>query len=354
MATTKATKITQEYSYIQAAKCQPVQHFPIWLMRQAGRYMKAYQKMREKYSMKQLITTPELACEVTLQPIEAFHMDAAIIFSDILTVPDALGIGIEFIDQKGPVAKHPIRSQKDVDRLRPEEISVTTSYVMEAIKLAKEALKPHKTPLIGFAGAPFTVASYIVGKGEGHDLNEFMGLISNQPALIKSLLDKLTEATIIYLNEQIKAGVDAIQIFESWCNVLSWNSFKELSLPYLKQVISRLDNPNNIPVTVFGTTFSVFYPLIEGIGADVISIDSRIDISNVRKVVKPTIALQGNLDPYFLLCSKSVLEKEVMSILKSMQGTKGYIFNLGHGVTPNVPEDNVKFLVDLVKNFPAG
>lgn len=345
--------MTQESSYIKSAKCKPVEHFPIWLMRQAGRYMKVYQKLRQKYTMKQLISSPELACEVTMQPIKAFGPDAAILFSDILTVPDALGIGIDFIDGKGPVAAHPIRSQADVDRLNPEAMVHQLDYIVNAIKLIKEELKAYKTPLIGFAGSPFTVGSYVVGKGEGHDLKEFMGLVSKHPAMIKSLLEKLTKATILYLNLQIKSGVDALQIFDSWSSVLSWNSFQELSLPYLKRILAELDNPEKIPVTVFGTSYSAFYPLLQDIGVDVISVDSRVDISIIRKNVKPNIALQGNLDPYFLLAPKAVLEKEALSILKSMQGSTGYIFSLGHGVTPDVPEDNVKFLVDLVKNFPT-
>lgn len=343
----------QNSSYIKAAKCQPVDHFPIWLMRQAGRYMKVYMKLREKYSMKELILSPELACEVTLQPIKAFGMDAAILFSDILTVPDALGIGIDFIDGKGPVAAHPIRTQADVDRLEPESIPTRTEYVVQAIKLIKNELKPYKTPLIGFAGSPFTVGSYVVGKGEGHDLKEFMELVSTQPEMIKSLFDKLTQSTIHYLNAQIEAGVDALQIFDSWSSVLSWNSFKEWSLPYLKQIVTQLNNPKKIPITIFGTSFSVFYPLIEELNVEVIGLDSRADISRIRKDVSPTIALQGNLDPYFLTSSRAALEKEALSILNSMQGSKGFIFNLGHGVTPNVPEENVRFLVDLVKQFPA-
>ena len=175
---------------------------------------------------------------------------------------------------------------------------------------------------------------------------------SNMPAL-HALLDKLAIADVHYLNAQIKAGVDAIQIFDSWSNVLSWSYFQELSLPYLKKVIQNLDNPENIPITVYGTSYSVFYPLLQEIGAQVISIDSRADIAHVRKATSPKIALQGNLDPYFLLAPKDILTQQAMAILKSMQGSRGFIFNLGHGVLPAVPEENVKLLVELVKNFPS-
>lgn len=345
--------MSKEYLYIKSAKCQPVDRFPIWLMRQAGRFMKVYQDVRKKHSMKEVIMTPELACEVTLQPIKAFGMDAAIIFSDILTIPDALGLGVEFPESKGPVMTHPIKTQADIDKLDPHSVTEKLDYVMTAIKMTKKELEPYNTPLIGFAGSPFTLASYMVGDGQGHDLGKFMQFVFSNGKLIHSLLDKLAVADTHYLNDQIKAGVDAIQLFDSWSSVLSWSYFKELSLPYLKKIIQNLDNPKKIPVTVYGTSYSVFYPLLQDIGAQVISIDSRAEISQIRKAVSPNIALQGNLDPYFLLAPKDILTQQATAILKSMQNSKGFIFNLGHGVLPNVPEDNVRTLVDLVKNFPA-
>ena len=224
---------------------------------------------------------------------------------------------------------------------------------MEAIKMTKEQLRKSNTPLIGFAGSPFTVASYLVGDGRGHDLKKFMPVVFGNLELVKSLLDKLTLITVRYLNAQIQSGVDAIQIFDSWSNALSWSSFKDLSLPYLRRVIEQLDNPNKVPVTVFGTSYSVFYPLLQDVGANVISIDSHNDIGKVRKDLRSDIAIQGNLDPYFLLAPKEVLTQQALAILTTMQGSKGFIFNLGHGVLPSVPEDNVRLLVDLVKTFPA-
>lgn len=342
--------MSQTSLFIQAAKGKPVERVPIWLMRQAGRSMKVYRDLRQKYSMIEVMTTPELASEVTMQPVKAYGVDAAILFSDILVVPDALGLGLEYHDSKGPLIARPIQTQADVDRLDLDLIPGRLNYVLEAIKLVKQELSDSQTPLIGFAGSPFTIASYIVGEGKGHDLKQFMPIVFANLRMIHHLLDIISKATIRYLNAQIKAGVDAVQIFDSWSNVLAWPYFKELSLPYLKQVIAGLDNPRHIPVIVFGTSYGTFYPLLIDSGADVISIDSHVDIADVRKNVPERIALQGNLDPYFLLAPQSIIKEQATSILESMRG-KGFIFNLGHGVLPAVPQENVKFLVDLVKQF---
>lgn len=338
---------------MKAAKCKEVDHFPIWLMRQAGRYMKVYQKLREKYTMLDLCLTPELACEVTLQPIKAFGFDAAIIFSDILMLPHALGLRVDFHDKTGIHISNPIQKMEDVNRLDIRNIEEKMHFVLKAIELTKKELEPYKTPLIGFAGSPFTVSSYLVGEGQGHDLGKFMRFLFSNFEVVHALMDKLTVATADYLSAQIKAGVDAIQIFDSWSNVLSWGYFKEITLPYLKKVIALTKNPKKVPITLFGTSNSVFYPLLQDIGTDVISFDSKVDILDMRKSVKKNIAVQGNLDPYFLLAPREILHKQALSMLESMQGQLGYIFNLGHGVMPDVPEENVKYLVDLVKSFPA-
>ncbi len=333
--------------YLKAARAEAVDRPPVWLMRQAGRYMKSYQAIRKKYTMLEVMRNPELATEVTLQPIKAFGMDAAIIFSDILTVPDALGLELDFPEGQGPVFGHTIKTLKDVENLNPSLISEKLDYVAKAIKLTKKNLD---RPLIGFAGAPFTLASYMVGDGKGHDLTKFMSFaFSNKPILL-ALLEKLAEASANHLNLQIKAGVDAIQIFDSWSSVLSWGYFQELALPYLKKTISLLQNPKKVPITVFGTGHSVFYPLLQDIGANVISLDSKIDMAIARKEIRPDMAVQGNLDPYFLLAPKKELTLQVKKLLKSMKGQPGFIFNLGHGVLPTVPEENVKLLVSLVQD----
>jgi uroporphyrinogen decarboxylase len=293
--------------------------------------------------MKEVMATPELACEVTLQPIHAFGMDAAIIFSDILTIPDAFGLGLDFPENKGPVFQRLIQRKADVDNLDLSLIKEKLHYVAEAIRLAKGELK--ETPLLGFSGAPFTLASYMVGR----NLEEFMKIVFTDLPMIHSLLDKLSYAVADYINLQIKAGADAIQIFDSWSSVLSWSYFQELSLPYLKKTLTLVHNPEKVPITLFGTSYSVFYPLLQDLGIQAISFDSKASLPAIRPLVPSHIALQGNLDPHFLLAPKSILKEQTELLLNGMKGKNGFIFNLGHGVMPAVPEENVKFVVDLVK-----
>lgn len=345
--------MSQESRYIKATQCKEVDHFPIWLMRQAGRYMKIYRDLRERYSMMEALTTPELASEITLQPVKAFGVDAAIIFSDILIIADGLDLGLEFNENNGPTIARGIKTQRDVDALDINEIPAKVDYFMQAIKLTKKELEVTGTPLIGFSGSPFTVASYIVGDGIKHDLNKFFSIAFSNLPMMHSLLEKLTQATIRYLNAQIEAGVDAIQIFDSWSLALSRYSFEDLSARYIKKVIEGLHNPNKIPVTVYGTNYSTYYPLVQNIGANVIGLDAHIDIAEARKLIPSNMVIQGNLDPYVLLGTKDLIKEQAMRILTSMKGQKGFIFNLGHGIIHTAPEDNVRYLIDLVKNFQA-
>jgi uroporphyrinogen decarboxylase len=336
--------------YLQAARGQETTRAPIWMMRQAGRYMQSFRDLRTRHSFMTILRTPELAVEVTLQPIKAFGMDAAILFSDILVIADALDCGLDYIDQQGPVISKPIRHIKDIEKLPLEAIEEKLEYVFKAVKLAKAELAPLGIPLIGFAGAPFTLASYLMGDGVRHDLGQFLKIYYTQPDLVTRLMEVLTKVTTRYLNALIEAGVDALQIFDSWTNVLNWSLFHQLSSTYLRQIIDNLKRPADLPVTVFGTANSVFYPLLEDSGVDVISFDSKISLAHVRSHLPHHLAIQGNLDPYFLLAPRSVLKKEVLSILNSMKFHKGFIFNLSHGVLPSTSEDQVKFVVDLVQN----
>jgi len=337
--------------YIRTARCQQTERFPVWMMRQAGRYMSAYQQIRQKHSLMQMFRNPDIVAEVTLQPIRAFGMDAAILFSDILVVPDALGLGLSFVDNQGPCFAKPIQSMDDVQSLEPEKILEKLDYVMQGIALTKKGLEAYApiTPLIGFAGAPFTVASYIVGNGKGHSLPEFMKIMLSAPEMIHALLHKIAEATILYVNKQIEAGVDAIQFFDSWTNVLSLTFFKELALPYLKKVIAAIHNPKKIPIAVFGLANSVFYPFLQESGATVIGFDSHADMRVMRQAITPAIAIQGNLDPHLLYAPRKVLEDTVLSMLISMRNSRGFIFNLGHGIFPDIQEDQIRCVVDLVK-----
>ncbi len=337
--------------YIRAALGQKTERFPIWMMRQAGRYMREYQNIRKHYPLVEMFKTPEIVAKVTLQPITAFGMDAAILFSDILVIPDALGLGLNFIENQGPVFSRPIETMAQIDALDLNCLHERLEYVYTSIRLTQAQLKPLNIPLIGFAGGPFTVASYCVGSGKGHDLNTVLKFYFSQPHLMHRFLDVIADATILYLNRQIMAGVDAIQLFESWMSVLSRELFIELALPYLKKVIEGIQRPSHVPITLFGLANSVFYPLLMDLDIQVIGFDSKAHLPEMRKAIPYQFAIQGHLDPYFLLAPHSILKSQVSKLLDSMQGSSGYIFNLGHGVMPEVPEENVLRVVEQVKAF---
>ena len=336
--------------FFRAIRGESIERFPVWMMRQAGRYQASYQKLRKSYSFNDMIHQPELGADVTLLPINESGFDAAILFSDILVVCEALGCNLNFIDGIGPVIDNPINLTTDLDRLKCDDPSQAFAHIFSEIQIIKQRL-PHDIPLIGFAGAPFTVASYMMGSGKGHDLKQFKKMMFETPDLVHAVLQQLTDFTAFYISEQIKAGVDLIQIFDSWNQVLSWSDMQVFALPYIKQMIAKIENPNNIPIFMFGLGNSVFYPLLQDIGLSGISFDSRIDIARARDLIDDSLVVQGNLDPYLLLAPQPVLEQALHEMLESMRHSKRYIVNLGHGIMPDVPEENVKFFVDYVKNF---
>lgn len=338
-----------EQNYLLASQGMPVNRVPIWIMRQAGRYMASFRKLREKHTFLDIVRTPELAAEVTLQPIKAFGFDAAIIFSDILVVLDALGCGLEYEEGQGPIIRNRVLEAKDLELWHLDNIEERLSYVFEAIKEAKSLL--NGVPLIGFAGAPFTLASYVIGKPGKHNLQEFLHFYFQHPELVETVLDRLAKVTIDYLNAQIEAGADAIQIFDSWNEVLPWSLSQKLSVNYLYKIINGITAKKQVPITVFGKGNSIFYPLLAKTGANVIGFDSRADLGFIRAILPKGIGIQGNLDPHFLFAPRHILKNEVLRILNSMGGAPGYIFNLGHGILPKTPEDNVRFVVDLVHSY---
>ncbi len=334
--------------FIKAAFGKKVNRIPIWIMRQAGRYMKEYQALRAKYSFLELCKNPEQACKVTLLPIDLLDVDAAILFSDILIPIEAMGLNLNFTDE-GPKFSKPIKTKKDIDSLiipHPEE---KLSFVLNSIKLVKQELN-NKVPLIGFSGAPFTLMSYMVEGGTSKDLKLTKQLIYSKPELAKQLLNKITDTTILYLNAQISAGAQAIQIFDTWAGLLPHNHFLEYSIKYIKKVISKL-NRQNIPIIVFAKGSSIFYNELLNTNADVISIDWNAKLSNIKNNIGDKAALQGNLDPYILYADKNTIAKYTKELIDSMSAFDGYIFNLGHGILPDIPFDNVKFLVDYVKQI---
>lgn len=318
---------------------------PIWVMRQAGRYMPEYRQMRAKHSFIEMCHQPELVAEITQMPLRTFGFDAAILFSDILVIAEAFGVGLRFEDGVGPIIERPLHSNADVVKLPAPDIAKALCFVPEAIRLVRPQLN---VPLLGFCGAPFTVASYMIEGGSSRDLKKTKQWMLRNPESFHSLLKKIADCTIEYLNLQIDAGVDAIQIFDSWAHFLSNTQFREFSLAYFAKIMHGVKN-RQIPFILFCRGSAAFAPILAKIAPAGISLDWNVDIVQMRARIPSTIALQGNLDPDILYADKHKIRKEVNHLLNGMQGDQAYIFNLGHGIHPDTPVDAVKTLVDCVK-----
>lgn len=336
--------------FLLACQCQPTDTTPIWLMRQAGRYMSEYRALREKYTILEIIKTPELACEVTLQPIKAFDLDAAIIFSDILPPLAGMGMALEFIQGEGPTLHDPIRTPHDIERLHvlpPEE---TLGFTLEAIRLVRPELDARGIPLIGFSGAPFTLASYAVEGGGSRNRIQVKSLMMNHPNEWHTLMYKLSEVAGHYLLAQAYAGAQVLQLFDSWVGELSPYEYERWVLPYSRHTI-EIAQQANVPIIHFGTNTNGMLPLIRAAGGDVIGVDWRIDLAHAWELLGEGVAIQGNLDPVALFADWDILQKRTRHILDTVHGRYGHIFNLGHGILPNTPVDNVRRLVDFVHQY---
>ncbi len=333
--------------FLRACRRQQVDTTPIWLMRQAGRYMAEYRALREKYSILELIKTPELACTVTMQPIRAFDLDAAIIFADILPPLEGMGLKLEFGKDEGPIIHNPIRSSREVDALRVPTPEESLGFTLEAIKLAQRELDNQGIPLIGFSGAPFTLASYAI---EGRNSRNYMhvkGLMMSEPAAWHRLMAKLSEVVGHYLLAQAQAGAQALQLFDSWVGTLSPADYREYVLPYSHRAI-EIASQTSVPIIHFSTNTGGMLELIRDAGGDVIGVDWHIDLGAAWRWLGPDVAVQGNLDPVALLAPWPELKKRVQLVLEQAAGRPGHIFNLGHGILPSTPVDNVRRLVDFV------
>jgi uroporphyrinogen decarboxylase len=317
-------------------------------MRQAGRYLPEYRAIRERTDFLTLCKTPELASEVTIQPVDIIGVDAAILFSDILVIPEAMGMKLEIIESKGPVFDNPIREAAQIESLQTEGVVERLNYVMEAIKLTKEKLND-RVPLIGFSGSPWTLAVYMVeGKGS-KNFDIIKSFIYNNPKAAHGLLQKLADAVIEYLNEKIRAGCDAVQIFDTWASILSPWDFEEFSLNYLKYICERLQT-NGKPVIVFAKGAGSLKNLA-ALKCDVLGIDWAKDIGKTRVEIEDKKALQGNLDPCVLFAPKEKIKEQTGKILEKYGKGSGHIFNLGHGILPKTPVENAKYLVNCVKEL---
>ncbi len=310
--------------------------------------MKEYMAIREKHSFLEMCRNPELACEVTLQPIRAFDLDAAIIFADILLPLPGMGINLEFAKNEGPVINNPVRTKKDIDAITVINPEKDVPYLLKAIKMARAELKGD-VPLIGFSGAPFTLASYII-EGEGsRNYVHTKKLMYEDPGAWKALMDKIADVVIVYLKAQVAAGAQVLQLFDSWVGCLGPDDFKEFAMPYTKKVINALKG--TVPVINFGTNTGTYLHIVKEAGGDVIGVDWRVRLDEAWKTIGHNHAIQGNLDPVVLFGPVSTIRKRVKEIIGMAGGRPGHIFNLGHGIILGTPVDNVRAVVDAVHEF---
>ena len=337
--------------YLRALLQQPVDKTPVWVMRQAGRYLPEYREVRAQAGdFMTLCSTPEMACEVTLQPIRRFELDAAIIFSDILTIPDAMGLGLHFVSGEGPKFNKVISSAADIANLTVPDMEDSLGYVMDAIRLARRELDG-KVPLIGFSGSPWTLACYMVEGGSSKDFAKVKGLMFDAPELMHKLLDVLAKSVTAYLNAQVNAGAQAIMLFDTWGGTLSPANYREFSLAYMQQIVSGLQREaegRKVPVTLFTKGGGQWLEAMAETGVDALGLDWTTDIADARRRVGDKVALQGNMDPCVLYASADRVEQEVAAVLAAYGNGSGHVFNLGHGIHPAISPDNMKRLVDSV------
>lgn len=330
--------------FLRACRRQEVDVTPIWLMRQAGRYQPEYRKLREKYPMLELCTTPDLAAEVTLLPLQRFELDAAILFSD-LTIPFlAMDVPFTLKENVGPVIAHPLRTEDDIRSLRVMDPNDDLPFIAESIRILRRNLA---VPLIGFAGAPFTLAAYLVEGGLSRDYSRVRALMYSRPDLWENLLQILAENVTRFLKAQIEAGVRAIQLFDSWVGVLSPATFRRYILPVMQRIVREL-KPLGAPIIYFGTGTASLLELMRTTGADVIGVDWRVPLDTAWQRLDLACAIQGNMDPAVLLASADTVREEAKDVLRLARGRPGHIFNLGHGVLPETPVENVQVLIDTV------
>jgi uroporphyrinogen decarboxylase len=336
--------------FLRACRREAVDVTPVWFMRQAGRYMAEYRAIREKYSLLEICYQPELAAEVTLQPVRGLGVDAAILFADILLPVIPLGLGLEFAKGEGPVIARPVRTLEDVAAMRPVHAETDLGYVMEAIRILRGEL--NGTPLIGFCGAPFTVASYMIEGGSSREFLKTKTIMYTAPEVWHALMAKLAAVLAEYLVAQIRAGAQAAQVFDSWVGALSPEDYENFVLPYSQQVLAAA-RAEGVPVIHFGTNTTTLLPRMKRAGGDVIGLDWRIPLDEGWALLGSDVAVQGNLDPTLLFAPRPELQRRVRDILRRAGGRPGHIFNLGHGVLQHTPVENVKAVVDMVHEYSS-
>jgi len=343
-------------TFLRALQREPVEYTPVWMMRQAGRYLPEYRATRGKAGdFMSLCMNPELACEVTLQPLERYPLDAAILFSDILTIPDAMGLGLYFETGEGPRFKKTVRTMADVEALPVVDGENDLTYVCDAVRTIRRELNG-RVPLIGFSGSPWTLATYMVEGGGSKDHARCKALAFDQPELMHALLDKLAQSVTAYLNDQIRAGAQAVQIFDTWGGALSHNAYQEFSLRYMQRIVDGLIKENDgrkVPVILFTKNGGQWLELMAATGASALGLDWTTDIGAARARVGDKVALQGNMDPSMLRASPARIREEVATILARYGTGPGHIFNLGHGITPEVDPAHAGAFIECVRELSA-
>ena len=342
--------------FLRALRREPVDATPVWLMRQAGRYLPEYRATRAKAgSFMNLASNPDLACEVTLQPLARFDLDAAILFSDILTIPDAMGLGLSFAEGEGPRFARPVRSAADVDRLAVPDMEVELRYVMDALRVIRRELDG-RVPLIGFSGSPWTLACYMIEGGGSANYSRIKAMAFSEPALLHRLLAVTTDAVIAYLSAQRAAGAQALMVFDTWGGILAPHHYREFSLRYLQRIAAefkRGEGAERTPLILFGKGNAPYLEELADSGAEGVGVDWLVSLQEARRRTGDKVALQGNLDPAMLYASPDAIRREVKRTLESYGPGSGHVFNLGHGLSPDMDPEHVKVLVDAVHEFSA-
>ena len=342
--------------YLRALAREPVERTPVWVMRQAGRYLPEYLATRKRAGdFMTLCSTPELACEVTLQPLDRFGLDAAILFSDILTIPDAMGLGLHFETGEGPRFERPVRTRADVDRLPVPDPGAELRYVTDAVSLIRRELDG-RVPLIGFSGSPWTLATYMVEGGTSKDFAKVKGLLFAEPATLHAMLAKLADAVTAYLNAQVRAGAQALMVFDTWGGALSPANYREFSLAYMGRIVDGLvreADGRRVPVVLFTKNGGAHLAEMADTGCDGLGVDWTTDLSDARARVGNRVALQGNLDPSVLYGSPETIRREVRRVLDSHGDGPGHVFNLGHGIHQHVDPERLGVMVEAVREMSA-
>ncbi len=342
--------------YLRALAREHVERTPVWVMRQAGRYLPEYLATRKRAGdFMTLCSTPELACEVTLQPLDRFALDAAILFSDILTIPDAMGLGLHFETGEGPKFERPVRTKADVDALPVPDPSGELRYVTDAVSLIRRELRG-RVPLIGFSGSPWTLATYMVEGGTSKDFSKVKGMLFAEPALLHAMLEKVADSVVLYLNAQVEAGAQALMVFDTWGGVLSPARYREFSLAYMQRIVDGLTREadgRKVPVVLFTKNGGQWLSEMADTGCDGLGVDWTTDLADARQRVGDRVALQGNLDPSVLYGSPESIRREVAVVLDSYGDGPGHVFNLGHGIHQHVNPEHLGAMVEAVRELSA-